>query len=271
MTRLLSAAHLTALDLPPPAFVEAAAGAGFDAVGLRLFQVTPTTPGYALDRDPAMMRATKAALAATGLVVHDIEFVKITPGIALDALEAFLDAGADLGARQVIAAPYDPEVTRLADRLADLALRARSRGLGVVLEFFPWTVVPDLAAALRVTEGTGAGVLVDALHFDRSASTLAQLAAVDPVRLPFAHLCDALVHPPYSEDDLLHTARAERLPPGEGQIDLAAILNALPPDVPLGLEVPMLGLAAHHGALAVLRRAHDAARGFLAGVPGARQ
>ena len=60
-------------------------------------------------------------------------------------------------------------------------------------------------------------------------------------------------------------------PRGEGYIDLAAILNALPPDVPLGLEVPMLDMAAHQGAPAVLRRAHDAARRFLAGVPGAGQ
>src|SRR5690606_17014823 len=96
--RLLSAAHLTAIDLPPPAFIEASARAGFDAVGLRLIQVTPTTPGYALDRDPALMRATTAALRATGLRVHDIEFVKITPGLDLDALSPFLDAGAELGA-----------------------------------------------------------------------------------------------------------------------------------------------------------------------------
>ena len=33
-------------------------------------------------------------------------------------------------------------------------------------------------------------------------------------------------------------ARAERFAPGDGQIDLAAYLRALPKDIPLGLEVP---------------------------------
>ena len=127
--RSFSAAHLTALDLAPPAFIEASARAGFDAVGLRLIQVTPTTPGYALDRDPALMRATKAALRATGLRVHDIEFVRITPGIDLDALSPFLDAGAELGAAQVITAPYDPDLSRLADTLADFTARAALRSI----------------------------------------------------------------------------------------------------------------------------------------------
>ncbi|GAB4269349.1 MAG: sugar phosphate isomerase/epimerase [Pararhodobacter sp.] len=265
MTRLLTAAHLTALDLPPPQFIEAAAGAGFDGVGLRLIQVTPTTPGYALDRDPALMRATRAALSATGIFVHDIEFVKLTPGIDLAALDGFLDAGAELGARQVITAPYDPDLNRLSDTLAAFASRARKRGLGTVLEFFPWTVVADLAAALRVTDGTGAGVLVDTLHFDRSGSSLDELRAVTPTRLPFAHLCDAMVHPPYSESDLLLAARAERLPPGDGQIDLRAILGALPADLPLGLEVPMSALAAAVGPETVLWRVRERATRFLEG------
>ncbi len=36
MTRLLSLAHLTAITLPPPDLIHAAADVGFDAVGLRL-------------------------------------------------------------------------------------------------------------------------------------------------------------------------------------------------------------------------------------------
>lgn len=266
MSRLLSVAHLSAIDLPPPALIRAAAGAGFDAVGLRLIRVTPTTPGYPLMQDPAALAETRAALRETGLRVHDIEFVKLTPGIDLDALERFLDTGADLGAAQVICAPYDPDLSRLADTLADFATRARSRGLGLVLEFFPWTEVPDLATALWVTEGSGAGVLADALHFDRSGSSLDLLAATDPARLPFAHLCDALVHPPYATEDLLHAARAERLPPGEGQIDLRAFLRALPPGVPLGLEVPMTAFATTHGSAAVLARIASATRALLAGL-----
>lgn len=264
MTRLLSAAHLTAIGLPPPRFIHAAAEAGFDAVGLRLIAVTPQTPGYPLMDDPALRRATARALAATGLVLHDIEFVRITPELDPATLDPFLDTGAELGARQVIAAPYDADLARLSDTLAALSARARARGLGTVLEFFPWTPVPDLASALGVTHGTGAGVLVDSLHFDRSPSTHAELAATDAARLPFAHLCDAPVHPPYSTEDLLHGARSERLPPGAGQIDLLKFLAALPAGVPLGVEVPMSAMAQAQGGEAVLHLVGAQTRRWLA-------
>ncbi|MDZ7907190.1 MAG: hypothetical protein U5N10_02480 [Gemmobacter sp.] len=84
-------------------------------------------------------------------------------------------------------------------------------------------------------------------------------------RLPFAHLCDAPVLPGYTPEDLLHAGRAERLPPGEGQIDLRAILARLPPGIPLALEVPMQALEAAQGSAAVAARALAAARKLLGG------
>src|SRR5271167_394799 len=101
MTTAFSLAHLTVLDLPPPEMVRVAARTGYRTVGLRLIRVTDTTPGYGLMDDPVMMRATKAAMAETGIGVLDIEFVKISPDIDVDALEPFLAAGAELGARHV--------------------------------------------------------------------------------------------------------------------------------------------------------------------------
>lgn len=265
MTRPLGVAHLTAVTLAPPAFIEAAARAGFDRVGLRLLRVTETSPGYPLMDDPALMRATRAALAATGLTVNDIEFVRITPDLDPAGLRAFLDAGAELGARHVIAAPYDPDLGRLADRLGTLSRLAAERGLGVVLEFFPWTVVPDLAAALAVAKaaGDGVAVLADSLHFDRSGSALALLRDTPASLLPFAHLADAPVHPPYAEAELLHTARDERLPPGEGKIDLPAFLDTLPPGSPVVAEVPMAALTRSRGEDAVLQRVAAACRRLL--------
>lgn len=265
MTGGLGVAHLTALDLSPPDFIEAAAVAGFDGVGLRLLAVTDTTPGYPLMKDRALLRATRAASLATGLAVTDIEFVKITPALDPASLGALLDAGAELGARHLITAPYDPDLGRLADRLAAIAEQAAARGIGTVLEFFPWTEVPDLATARRVVEAAGPaiGVLVDSLHFDRSGSRLEDLAALPPARLPFAHLCDAPRQDSYSEEDLLQTARAERLPPGAGQIDLAGFLAALPKDIWITAEVPMATLSAQEGSKAVLQRVQSACRAMM--------
>src|SRR5271168_493864 len=117
VSTIFSLAHLTVLDLPPTEAVRIAARTGYQYVGLRLIAVTETIPGYPLMDDPSMMRGTKSALADTGVRVLDIEFVKITPEIDVTGLERFVAAGAELGAKYVITAPYDPDLARLADRL----------------------------------------------------------------------------------------------------------------------------------------------------------
>lgn len=263
---IISLAHLTVLDQAPPQMIRLAARVGYDRVGLRLIRVTDTSPGYPLHDDPALLRQTRQALDDTGISVNDIEFVRLTPTFDAQALRPFLDAGAALGARHVICAPYDPDLSRLAANLAAFQDLAQQVGLSCMLEFFPWTEVPDLRTANRVVDATGSdslGVLVDTVHFNRSGSRLQDLAATPRHRLPFVHLCDALVHPPYTLDDLLHTGRAERLPPGEGQIDLAAFLRAIAPDTRLALEVPMTALSMQSGAEAVAKRAITAARALV--------
>lgn len=266
MSRSISLAHLTAIDLAPPRLIEAAAKAGFDAVGLRLIRVTDTSPGYPLMQDKAILSQTKAALRDTGLCVSDIEFVKIEPETDVSSLGPFLDTGAELGAREVICAPYDPELQRLAETLGRLSDAAHERGLRVSFEFFPWTAVPDLSSARQMVEmaGPDLGILVDTLHFDRSHSTLNDLRNVSSDRLRFAHLCDAPVQESYSTEQLLHTARAERLPPGEGQIDLVSFLAALPPSIPIGIEVPMTHNTAVQGIDAILSRVMSATKSVLA-------
>ncbi|TGD60935.1 sugar phosphate isomerase/epimerase [Tabrizicola sp. WMC-M-20] len=264
---IFSLAHLTALDQPPPQLVRMASRLGYHRVGLRLIRVTDTSAGYALHSDSALLRQTLQALDDTGISVNDIEFVRLTPDFDPQALQPFLAAGATLGARHVICAPYDPDLNRLAANLAALQDHATEFGLSCVLEFFPWTVVPDLAVANRVVDATGSatlGVLLDTLHFNRSGSTLADLEATPRHRLPFVHLCDAPVHPPYSLEDLLHAGRAERLPPGNGQINLAAILTRLPPETPIALEVPMTALQTLHGTAAVAQQAITAAKRVMA-------
>ncbi|MEQ9329249.1 MAG: sugar phosphate isomerase/epimerase [Rhodospirillales bacterium] len=265
MKPMISLAHLTAIDLAPPELIRLAARTGSDGVGLRLVRVTDTSPGYPLMDDPAMLRETKAALKDTGIVVHDIEFIRITPEIDLPPLARVFETGAELGARHVITAPYDEDHGRFSQSLGALADLAAEFGLGTVMEFFPWTSVPDLATAWEVVAASGdkAGVLVDMLHFDRSHSRIEDLAKIPPHRLPFMHLCDAPVQPSYTLEELLQAGRAERLPPGEGQIDLLSILPRMPAGIPVALEVPMTALTASAGAETVLRKVKSAADGVL--------
>ena len=268
MSVVFSLAHLTVLHLPPPDIVQLAARTGYQRVGLRLIASSPTTPGYPLMDDPSMMRSTKATLADTGVRVLDVELVRLTPETDVAALERFVAAGAELGAKHVITASYDPDLARLVDRLGALTDLSARYGLCPVLEFFPWTNVPDLAAAARVVEAVGRadlGILVDALHFDRSRSTVEQLDGIPRSRLPFMHVCDALVRSAYTTEELLHTARSERLPPGEGGIDLRGILGHMPQGIPIALEVPMQAALAAEGAEALAIRVLQAAKRLLTG------
>jgi len=227
--------------------------------------VTDTSPGYALMHDKAMLSRTKAALSDTTLILNDIEFVKIEAKTDVSSLLPFLDIGADLGAREVICAPYDPNLSRLANTLGALSDAANERGLSVSLEFFPWTVVPDIVCAHELVKlaGSNVGLLVDALHFDRSNSKIDDLLKVESDRLRMAHLCDAKSFSDYSIEQFLHTARAERMPPGEGQIDLKSLIAALPNNIPIGVEVPMNYETAKNGSAAVLTRIMSATQKIL--------
>ena len=64
-------------------------------------------------------------------------------------------------------------------------------------------------------------------------------------------------------EGLIHTARYERLFPGEGGIDVRGILAALPPDIPYALEIPRASLAAQVGEKECIRQAIVATRRHL--------
>jgi 4-hydroxyphenylpyruvate dioxygenase len=258
-----SLAHLTALSLSPPELVEAAAAAGYRYVGLRLTRVTPQEPHYPLATDPALMRTTKVRLAATGIEVLDIELARISPHEDPRDFQRFLEAGAELGARHVITQLPDPDRTRKVDRFAQLCELARPLGLTVDLEFPSWTETPDLTEAtriLRAAEQPNAGILVDLLHFARSGSSVADLRDLPAEWFHFAHVCDAPPGVPPTNEELIHTARFERLYPGDGGIDVTGILAALPAGIPYALEIPRAQLVAQIGAKEHARQAIVAAR-----------
>jgi sugar phosphate isomerase/epimerase len=172
-----------------------------------------------------------------------------------------------------VVAPYDPDLSRLSDRIAEFCDLAAPFGLTINLEFFPWTVVPNLSTAVHVigkVDRQNSGILVDALHFDRSDSTLDQLRNVPATWLNFMHLCDAAGPRPSTNDGLIFTAREDRLPPGEGEIDLVSILNHMPPELAIGVEVPLAGSSvATYESL--VRRCRDGAGRVVANARSSRQ
>ena len=109
----------------------------------------------------------------------------------------------------------------------------------VDLEFMPYRGVASFSDAAEVVERAdrpNAFILLDALHFERSGSDLTDLRNLDPKLLGTFQICDGPKQPPA---DLVAESRLHRSLPGEGEFALGDMIDALPADLPLGVEVPL--------------------------------
>ena len=262
-----SLAALTVLELAPPALIDVAAACGYDYVGIRLLPAMAGGIAYPLMEDEAGLKETLARLDATDITVADLEVVAFRPETEIASFAAFFETGARLGAKNILIAAYDPDLSRFTDRYAAFCEAAAPYGLTADLEFMPWTYVPDLATANKIVAQAGqpnAGVLVDALHFNRSNSSIAELARVPAHRLHYWQLCDGPAERPAATEEMIHAARYERMFPGEGGIDLVSLVRAMPADLAISIEVPTEELAKSVDAKTRARRALAAARNVIA-------
>jgi sugar phosphate isomerase/epimerase len=245
MKQQFSLVYLTAPSRSPPEMIYMAARAGFDYVSLRTIPMGLTNePRLSLANDKALLDQTRRALRATGVKLHDTENARIVDGVRISDYVPELEIAAELGARYVLTNIWTPDRSLIRDALSELCDRAKSIGLGVIVEFVTWasiTTLNEAAALVREINRDNAGLIVDCLHFNRSRC---RLEDIDDNRdlMRFVHLCDAPAEIPTSKEGLLHAGRAERLYPGDGGIDLAAIISRMPPMV-YGIEAPHLALA----------------------------
>ncbi|HEY1460633.1 MAG TPA: TIM barrel protein [Casimicrobiaceae bacterium] len=255
--RKLSLAALTVLELSPPDMVSCADDAGYSHIGIRLIPATDTEPKWPMVGDTPMVREVRRRLADRGVTVLDIEIFRLKPDTRVADFEQALETGARLGATAVLVAGNDPDEARLTQRFASLCELGARFGLTMNLEAMPWTDVRDLGQAVRIASHAArqnGGVLIDPIHFDRGGNVAADIATVPTTMLHYAQLCDAPAERPHDTETLLLQARAERLMPGDGGLDLRGILQALPRTLPLGLEIPMHTLARTVGAVERARR-----------------
>src|SRR5262249_38281868 len=123
-------------------------------------------------------------------------------------------------------------------KLCDLAAPL---GLSPSLEPMPWTDVKNITQGARVVKASGkrnTGLIIDPLHFDRAACSLDELRSLPRDYFGYVQFCDAPAERPPALDALFFRARGERMIPGEGGLDLAGFLRALPDHLPVSIEVP---------------------------------
>ncbi|MCP3022922.1 sugar phosphate isomerase/epimerase family protein [Cupriavidus basilensis] len=246
MSHSYSLAYLTSNTLTPAQAIQLAAELGYRFVGLRLVPNAAGAPQQALIGRPDMLRETLAVQRDTGVGVFDLEIIRIGEDFDPRASLPLLETGAALKAKAVLVAGDDADPARLADSYARLCELMLPYGMTADLEFMPWTAVPDARTALGIVDAAGrpanAGILADALHVARSGTTFDDLRALPRELLHYAQICDAPASAhlgrAFTVEEMIHTARCERLLPGEGGIDLKGLFAALPADLPVSVEVP---------------------------------
>jgi sugar phosphate isomerase/epimerase len=257
MTHRIGLAALTVLELDPPDMVSCAAEAGFESIGLRIIPPTAEEVHHPMIGNTPLVRETARRIVATGLPVLDIELFRLKPETNVQDYRAAVETGARLGAREVLLAGNDPDEARLIDRFAAFCDLAREFGMGANLEPMPWTDVKNFAQGARIVAAANrdnGGIVIDPIHFDRGGSDASEISLVPRTRFRYMQLCDAPANRPTDTATVLHQARAERLMPGDGGLDLRGILRAMPPDLPISLEIPMQRLTRTMPALERTRR-----------------
>jgi len=220
-------------EFGPVAIVRAAAAAGFDAVGLWVEPAEWTA---------LTTQETRAALESCGLPVLDVEVAWLKPGASLDDHRRIVDIGAELGAANLLCVSSEPDMGATADWLAALCRHAEGSGLRIALEFGVFTAVKDLTMAQAVLGSFDhplRALLLDPIHIDRSGSAIADIATLDPALLPYAQFCDASGQrpDPADFDAVIIDAIDLRAQCGEGALPLADLFQALPPGIPLSIEL----------------------------------
>ena len=255
MKRRIGLAALTVLELSPAEQITVAAKAGYDFVGLRLIPVEGQPYRHEID-----VAELEGRLVDCGVPVLDVEVFRLAEQTRVAGFEPMMALAARLRATDLLVHGADPDPARLAEtwgRFCDLAGRY---GLAANLEPMPWVAVSTVRKAGRILDlapRPNAAVLIDAIHFYREDNALQDLPGT---RTRYLQFCDAPAQRPATMDEIRRQAREDRLMPGEGGLDLHALLRALPADRPIALEIPY---AKSMSALQRARLALEKTRLFL--------
>jgi len=204
---------------------QASAGAGFRTFSLWSFYAT----GNGVD-------ATRTVLYDAGITVRAVEAATRWPegpGPAVADAEQQLEVAAAFGADLLLACTMDPtmDFARASEGFAALCERAAAQDARVAIEFLPWSAVPDLATSWRLVRESGApngGIVIDLLHWQRQPGgpNLELLRQIPGERVHYVQVCDAAPGPPGTGDYLVEALTARRLP-GQGSVDIAALMSTL--------------------------------------------
>jgi sugar phosphate isomerase/epimerase len=232
--------HLSLYDVSALELIEVAAKLECNAVSLFVMPL-PLGPYLDLVNDRAARSDVVAALRDTGLSVGIVEPFLLDENPNWDLIERTAALAAELGG-VINALCFDNESARLQASFGRLADIARAAGARMAVEGFTLSTVRTLADALAIanTAGEDIGLTVDTLHVMRTGGSWADFAALPQERIFHVQLNDGPLLPP---TDLYREATVARLPPGQGEFDIARFIPLVPATANLAVEAPFIAPA----------------------------
>lgn len=250
MARKFSLAYLTIPGVDPVSQIKIAKEAGYDFVSLRTIPMhLPGEPEFLPQKDPELFDAIKKALKEYDMPLMDIELARVRPDLDIEEYRPAFEAAAKLGATDVLGSIWSRDKAWYTDTAGKVADYAAEFGLKFNIEFLPWAGVRNLQEDITLVDKLGRDnvyVMVDTLHAGRAGVTAEELARTPRKYFNFIHLCDGPAGPDgdpvldnIKDDLMLYTAREARFYPGEGVMDIAGMVKAMP-EIPLSIELPNL-------------------------------
>ena len=273
MARKISLAYLTIPGTDPVTQIKIAKEAGYDSVSLRTISMhLPGEPEFIMEKDAALFESVKAALKEYDMPVMDIELARVRPDLDINEYRPAFEKAAELGATDVLGSIWTRDrawYTETAGKVADMAAEF---GLCYNIEFLPWAGVRNLQEAITLIDDidrSNAFIMLDTLHAGRAGVTGDELKRTPAKYFRFIHLCDGPAGPGgdpvldnIKDDLMLYTAREARFYPGEGVMDIAGMLKAMP-EIPLSIELPNLKEMEARGAAGHAARCIETAKAYL--------
>jgi sugar phosphate isomerase/epimerase len=246
-------APTTLARVPPLEYIAAAAKAGYDGIGLRLYP-SPHLPFFPVVGDANLMREVRQALDDSGLRVFDVFTCYLTPDMDFDAMKRAHEFGAELGAQYALVIGDDPDWSRTVDSFGRLCDNAAQFGLVCAVEApVNRRRLNTLQLNLKLIEESGCNAVlsVDPAQFIRAGHSFEELKSVPSSMLPYSQI----------NDTLSLTVGDPMCTPGDGIVPLYELLDLLQPEAPLSLEYHHLDQSYTSEAWA--KYALDGTRAFL--------
>lgn len=214
--------------------VEAAAAAGFSAIGLRVNDYLS-----ALQREGLARADLRSILDHHAVTVYEVEaawdWTKTTSSAHLQQLEILTQMHHDVGFRQFNTFIFEDAsraaivegYAALCDVLPEVTFGFENIGYGPVVTLSEAMEVVDHASR------TNARLILDSWHFHRTGSVTQDVFLIDPTTVCSIQISDVLTD---ALPDMAHEARHDRQFPEAGASDLSAWLAAV---IDHGIRVPI--------------------------------